>query len=112
MSEIFLSPVSGDRCVSAPAVSSPVWKRRPVGELDGHRSGRRRLHVGGVGLHSKCVRDVDHLLLRQFPVLLPAAGADEGGRTLVLCDASFLSWPRLRSSNPLPAAGRQLFFKL
>lgn len=91
MSKILLSPLSGDRCVSAPAVSSPVWKRRPVGQLDGHRSGRRRLHVGGSRLHSKRVHDVAHLLLRQFPVLLPAAGADEGGRTFVLCDASFLS---------------------
>ena len=69
---------SFDGRVSTQTVSSLVWTGRSVGQLGGARSGQRRFNLGGSRVQSKRVHDVAHLLLRQFPVFLPAVGANQG----------------------------------
>lgn len=98
-SKPFILVPSCDRRVSSAAVPSAVRHRRPLGQLDARRRGRRRLRVGGTRLQSERVHDVAHFLLCQFPVLLPAAGAPEG-ETQPNCRAS-LGWRSSQNQRPV-----------
>lgn len=75
---LILPICSGDRRVSAQTFPSVVWARGAVGQLGRNRPGQHAFRLGGSRLQSERGHDVAHLLFRQLPVLVPAAGAGQG----------------------------------
>lgn len=76
---------SCDRCVSSQTFPSLVWPCSLVGQLGRDCPGQWCFHLGRSRVQSRCSHDVAHLLFCKSPVLVPAAGANQGRYTKHHC---------------------------